>query len=207
MARCARDCEVRLTPTSFLRTPDETRALLEASGFEILVWQDNTAAALAEAETERARLAASPAARPVLGIHVVAGPGFSEKVRNSQRGKLVSENFYWRETTQDDLTALDSIPDAQLDGKIVRRDAGGNIVLELTLTNLPRHRVEDWLQGFRIQALPATNKSQLTRPREFRLSHIDELEPRNNRSYAVSTTSAKRLDDFLKTLPPAPIEQ
>ncbi len=71
--------------TSFLRTPDETRTLLQAAGFEVLVWQDNTAAALAEAEAERARLAASPAPRPILGIHVVAGPGFSDKVRNAQR--------------------------------------------------------------------------------------------------------------------------
>ncbi len=71
--------------TSFLRTPDETRTLLEAAGFEVLVWQDNTASAVAEAEAERARVAASPGGRPILGIHVVVGPGFSEKVRNGQR--------------------------------------------------------------------------------------------------------------------------
>ena len=76
--------------TSFLRTPDETRTLLEAAGFDVLVWQDNTAAALAEAEAERARLAASPAPRPILGIHLVAGPGFADKVRNAQRS--MSEN-------------------------------------------------------------------------------------------------------------------
>jgi ubiquinone/menaquinone biosynthesis C-methylase UbiE len=71
--------------TSFLRTPDETRTLLEAAGFDVLVWQDNTASALAEAEAERARLAATPGGRPILGIHVVVGPGFSEKVRNGHR--------------------------------------------------------------------------------------------------------------------------
>ena len=71
--------------TSFLRTPDETRKLLEAAGFEVLAWQDNTASAVAEAEAERARVAASPGGKPILGIHVVVGPGFSEKVRNGHR--------------------------------------------------------------------------------------------------------------------------
>ena len=71
--------------TSFLRTPDETRALLQAAGFEVLVWQDNTASAVAEAAAERVRAAATPAGRPVLGLHLVVGPGFSEKVRNGHR--------------------------------------------------------------------------------------------------------------------------
>ena len=74
--------------TSFLRTPDETRKLLEASGFEVLAWQDNTASAVAEAEAERARVAASPGGKPILGIHVVVGPGFSEKARNGQRSMV-----------------------------------------------------------------------------------------------------------------------
>ena len=71
--------------TSFLRTADETRKLLEAAGFEVLAWQDNTASAVAEAEAERARVAATPGGKPILGIHVVVGPGFSEKARNGQR--------------------------------------------------------------------------------------------------------------------------
>src|SRR3990170_7442200 len=74
--------------TSFLRTPDETRKLLEAAGFEVLAWQDNTASAVAEAEAERARVAASPGGKPILGIHVVVGPGFSEKARNGQRSMV-----------------------------------------------------------------------------------------------------------------------
>jgi hypothetical protein len=71
--------------TSFLRTPDDTRMLLEAAGFEVLAWHDNTASAVVEAEAERARVAATPGGRPILGIHVVVGPGFSEKARNVQR--------------------------------------------------------------------------------------------------------------------------
>jgi ubiquinone/menaquinone biosynthesis C-methylase UbiE len=86
--------------TSFLFTPEETRRLLEAAGFEVLVWQDNTATSVAEAESERARLAANPAPRPILGIHVVVGPSFPEKMRNGQRsmaeGRLVLLNAILR---------------------------------------------------------------------------------------------------------------
>jgi SAM-dependent methyltransferase len=70
---------------SFLRTPEETRAMLEAAGFSVQVWEDNSAAAIAEAEAERARAVAAGGGRPVLGIHVVVGDGFREKMRNSQR--------------------------------------------------------------------------------------------------------------------------
>lgn len=38
---------------SFLRTPEETRTLLEAAGFRVLQWIDNSEAALAEAAVER----------------------------------------------------------------------------------------------------------------------------------------------------------
>lgn len=68
---------------SFLRTPDETRAMLEAAGFRVEAWVDNTEAARAEAAAERAR--ATPGERPALGIHVVVGPSFRDKLRNMQR--------------------------------------------------------------------------------------------------------------------------
>ena len=75
--------------TSFLRTPQETRALLEAAGFQVLAWHDNTDAALAEAKAERERAAAAGAGqRPVLGIHVVVGPTFWDKARNGQRNMV-----------------------------------------------------------------------------------------------------------------------
>jgi SAM-dependent methyltransferase len=70
---------------SFLRTPEETRAMLAAAGFSVQVWEDNSAAAIAEAEAERARAVAAGGGRPALGIHVVVGDGFREKMRNSQR--------------------------------------------------------------------------------------------------------------------------
>lgn len=72
---------------SFLRTPEETRTLLEQAGFQVLAWVDNTEAALAEAAAERARMAQHPTPPPVLGIHVVVGPSFREKARNGNRGQ------------------------------------------------------------------------------------------------------------------------
>ncbi len=56
------------------------------------------------------------------------------ELRNAQ-GQLLSDNFYWRETTQDDLTALDTLPEVSLDAKIVRHDADGKCLLDVTLTN------------------------------------------------------------------------
>jgi ubiquinone/menaquinone biosynthesis C-methylase UbiE len=70
---------------SFLRTPEETRALLEAAGFRVLHWVDNTATALAEAEAERGRSQGQPVAGVPLGIHLVVGPSFRDKMRNAQR--------------------------------------------------------------------------------------------------------------------------
>ena len=55
------------------------------------------------------------------------------------KGKAVSGNFYWKETVQDDLQALDTIPDVELDGSVVRRDAGGDCRLEVKLSNPTRH--------------------------------------------------------------------
>ncbi len=51
------------------------------------------------------------------------------------QNKIVSDNFYWRETVLDDLKALDSLPDVQLDSAIRRHDAAGNVLLDVTLTN------------------------------------------------------------------------
>ncbi len=71
---------------SFLRTPEDTRAMLEAAGFKVLQWIDNTETSLAETAAERERMATSGAsAPPILGIHVVVGPSFREKMRNAQR--------------------------------------------------------------------------------------------------------------------------
>jgi ubiquinone/menaquinone biosynthesis C-methylase UbiE len=76
--------------TSFLLTPEKTREEIAAAGFEILLWQDNTDAALAEAQAERERLKANPQPPPVLGIHLIVGETFQQKVRNG--GRSMSEN-------------------------------------------------------------------------------------------------------------------
>jgi ubiquinone/menaquinone biosynthesis C-methylase UbiE len=71
---------------SFLRTPEETRPLLEAAGFRVTQWIDNSEAALLEAATERAQRQA-PSGPPVLGIHLIVGPSAREKMRNGQRNQ------------------------------------------------------------------------------------------------------------------------
>jgi ubiquinone/menaquinone biosynthesis C-methylase UbiE len=76
--------------TSFLLTLEKTREEIAAAGFEILLWQDNTDAALAEAQAERERLKADPQPPPALGIHLIVGETFQQKVRNG--GRSMSEN-------------------------------------------------------------------------------------------------------------------
>ena len=71
---------------SFLRTPEETRPLLEAAGFEVVQWIDNSEAALIEAETERVQMRAA-SGPPPLGIHLIVGPSAREKMRNGQRNQ------------------------------------------------------------------------------------------------------------------------
>ena len=71
--------------TSFLRTPEETRALLEAAGFKVMTWLDNTDAAIAETEAERAHATTSGGGQPILGVHLVVGPSFWDKARNGNR--------------------------------------------------------------------------------------------------------------------------
>jgi MPBQ/MSBQ methyltransferase len=73
---------------SFLRSPDETRTMLEAAGFRVGQWIDNTKVALAEAEVERGRIASNPSGPPILGIHLVVGPSFREKMRNAQKAMV-----------------------------------------------------------------------------------------------------------------------
>jgi SAM-dependent methyltransferase len=74
---------------SFLRTQEETRAMLEAAGFMVQHWIDNTDLARAEAAAERARMTGNEVP-PILGIHVVVGPSFREKMRNA--GKAQQED-------------------------------------------------------------------------------------------------------------------
>ena len=73
--------------TSFVRTAEETRALLEAAGFRVLTWLDNTDIAKAEADAVRAARSEPPAGPPPLGIHLVVGPSFRERMRNGERNQ------------------------------------------------------------------------------------------------------------------------
>ena len=69
---------------SFMRTPKETRALLEAAGFRVVEWVDKSEAALAEAAAERAQ---PRSGSPILGIHLIVGPSARDKMRNGQRNQ------------------------------------------------------------------------------------------------------------------------
>jgi ubiquinone/menaquinone biosynthesis C-methylase UbiE len=71
---------------SFPRTPDETRTMLEAAGFRVMQWIDNSEAALIEAEAERAQMRAASGPQ-ILGIHLIVGPSAREKIRNGQRNQ------------------------------------------------------------------------------------------------------------------------
>jgi len=62
--------------------------MLEATGFRVRHWVNNTEAALAEAKAERNRVAGTPAGPPILGIHLVVGPSFPEKMRNAQKAMV-----------------------------------------------------------------------------------------------------------------------
>ena len=69
---------------SFLHTPEDTRAMLEAAGFRVLVWLDNSAAAIAQAAAERAKAGGAPVASSP-GLQLIAGEDFPERARNTAR--------------------------------------------------------------------------------------------------------------------------
>ena len=70
----------RTPATSFLLTPDATRAAIEAAGFRTLEWQDGTEAAKAWIAQLRT---SGPPASPNLGL--VMGPDFAELATNLGR--------------------------------------------------------------------------------------------------------------------------
>ncbi|MDQ2800540.1 MAG: malectin domain-containing carbohydrate-binding protein, partial [Armatimonadota bacterium] len=57
------------------------------------------------------------------------------ELRDAQK-KLLSENFYWRETQQDNFQALNTLPRVTLDAHVTRHDAGGKMVFSVALHNL-----------------------------------------------------------------------
>ena len=66
-------------------------------------------------------------------------------------------------------------------------------LVEITLTHLPRQRVEDWLRTFHFDQLPPKSDTPSTDSHAFLLTHIDELHPERNRTYTVLTTDPKAL--------------
>jgi beta-mannosidase len=57
-----------------------------------------------------------------------------------RQGSVASDNFYWRNGgAENNLTALDAIADVSLDAGITRRDAGGQVRLDVTLRNATAH--------------------------------------------------------------------
>lgn len=71
--------------TSFLHEAGQTRQMLEAAGFRVLAWEDNTDVALAEMDAARAANVTRTGGRPALGTHLVIGPDARDKTRNSER--------------------------------------------------------------------------------------------------------------------------
>ena len=64
------------------------------------------------------------------GVHVVKLELWNDD------GRKVSDNTYWRnDAAPDDLTGLDSLPMVTLGVDLVRRDSGGKLLLDVTLSN------------------------------------------------------------------------
>jgi len=51
------------------------------------------------------------------------------------QGQILSDNFYWRETVQDDFQALDSLPLVTLGVQATQQTVGSNCLINVTLTN------------------------------------------------------------------------
>ena len=73
----------RMPETSFLATPFETRAILEARGFVVESWIDRTGQGIAWFEALLAGQGST--ARPALGLHVVMGPDSAAMSANLAR--------------------------------------------------------------------------------------------------------------------------
>ncbi|HSI13318.1 MAG TPA: hypothetical protein VK961_14805 [Chthoniobacter sp.] len=100
------------------------------------------------------------------------------------------------------IGSLPSIIFAGEDGRqLTQVLVSGRYIIELAASRSSQFRVDDWLRAFRFNDLPPVSATPHSRPKEFRLTHVDELHPENNRSYSVSTTNSSRVSSFLKSLP------
>ncbi len=55
---------------------------------------------------------------------------------NDKDGRLVSTNFYWQSTVEDDFTGLMKLPTARVDASAVSRTEGDKSVVTITLRNV-----------------------------------------------------------------------
>ena len=136
--KAAESLHVQMTQDNFhLVVVNQTPAI--ASGLSARVRVYNLDASLRSDVTRP--LTAAPSAATDLGA-IAFPPGLSavhfvKLELRDDAGRLVSDNFYWRAapTTPDDFTALDTLPAATLAAKVIRRDANGKCLLDVTLTN------------------------------------------------------------------------
>ena len=71
---------------SFLVPPDEMRAGLEAAGFRIVEWEDETASLVAQRDKARAQAKSQPErGGAALGAHIVFGADIGERVTNAMK--------------------------------------------------------------------------------------------------------------------------
>jgi len=81
---------------SHLALPEELRAIIADAGFEEVLWRDATGAHKTWMRAQAARAATRPPrdAPPVLGIHLVLGPGADEKRANAGRCLMEDRTDY-----------------------------------------------------------------------------------------------------------------
>ena len=71
---------------SFLVPPDEMRAELEAAGFRIVEWKDETASLVAQRDKARAQAKPRPErGKAALGANIVLGADIGERVTNAMK--------------------------------------------------------------------------------------------------------------------------
>jgi len=71
---------------SFLVSPDEMRAELEAAGFRIVEWKDETASLVVQRDKARAQAKSQPQqGKAALGAHIVFGADINERVTNAMK--------------------------------------------------------------------------------------------------------------------------
>jgi hypothetical protein len=61
------------------------------------------------------------------------------KLKLTQDGGMVSENFYWRGATEDDFLALNQLEKVALTGSVTETESNGSTLLDVHLQNSTSH--------------------------------------------------------------------